>query len=131
MYQCKYCLELFECRQALGGHTTKCQKTKSWDDVVRNIERGDATFYVGVLKKYLIHKFGEKCMECGWAERNFLSGRIPIEIDHIDGNSENNNLKNLRLLCPNHQSLTPTYKSLNKGNGRWKRQQRYHAGKSY
>jgi 5-methylcytosine-specific restriction endonuclease McrA len=33
----------------------------------------------------------------------------------------NHNEKNLNLLCPNCHSLTPTYGSLNKGNGRLKR----------
>ena len=52
-------------------------------------------------------------------------------IDHIDGNSENNNLSNLRVICPNCDSLTPTYKGLNKGNGRAYRRERYKEGKSY
>ena len=82
-------------------------------------------------KNYLIHKHGEKCMECGWCEINLLSGKVPIELEHIDGNSENNSLNNLKLLCPNHHSLTPTYKALNKGNGRHARMVRYNSGKSF
>ena len=67
------------------------------------------------LKLYLIKKHGEKCMECGWCNVNESTGKVPIELEHIDGDSENNNLDNLKLLCPNCHSLTPTYKSLNKG----------------
>ena len=59
------------------------------------------------------------------------SGKVPIELDHIDGNSENNSLENLRILCPNCHSLTPTYKSSNKGKGRKYRRERYNIGKSY
>ena len=70
-------------------------------------------------------------MECGWGEKNKFSNTVPIELEHIDGNSENNQLDNLKLLCPNCHSLTPTYKGLNKGNGRHIRQQRYKDGKSY
>lgn len=70
-------------------------------------------------------------MECGWCERSKYSGKIPIELEHIDGNSENNDLKNLKLLCPNSHSLTPTYKALNKGKGRYNRMERYKQGKSY
>jgi 5-methylcytosine-specific restriction endonuclease McrA len=60
-------------------------------------------------------------MECGWCEINPKSGNVPIDLDHIDGNSTNNNFENVRLLCPNCHSLTPTYKALNYGNGKHNR----------
>lgn len=82
-------------------------------------------------KLYLIKTFGNKCMRCGWCEVNEKSGNVPIELEHIDGNSGNNILDNLKLLCPNCHSLTPTYKALNKGNGRHKRMERYNDNKSY
>jgi hypothetical protein len=82
-------------------------------------------------KLYLIRTFGNKCMDCGWCQINEYSGKVPIELEHIDGNSENNNLDNLKLLCPNCHSLTSTYKALNKGNGRHQRMKRYNEGKSY
>ena len=83
------------------------------------------------LKRFLIENYGDKCMECGWCEINKVTGKVPIELEHIDGNSENNSLENLKLLCPNCHSLTPTYKALNSGNGRYKRMERYKEGKSY
>jgi hypothetical protein len=84
-----------------------------------------------LIKKYLIYKNGNKCMKCGWSEVNPVSGMVPIELEHIDGNSENNNLNNVLLLCPNCHSLTPTFRSLNKGNGRHKRRERYRNGQSF
>lgn len=83
------------------------------------------------VKKFLIEKYGEKCMECGWNGKNPITNKIPIELEHIDGNSENNKLNNVKLLCPNCHSLTPTYKSLNKGNGRHSRKERYYNKLSY
>ena len=49
---------------------------------------------------------------------NPYTGKIPLEVDHIDGDYTNNNENNLTLLCPNCHSLTPTYKGANSGRGR-------------
>lgn len=95
------------------------------------IDGGDDTLSSKTYKKYLIEKYGNKCMECGWGEKNPKSNTIPIELEHIDGNGSNNTLSNLKLLCPNCHSLTPTYKGANKGNGRHNRRERYQDGKSY
>jgi len=70
------------------------------------------------VKRYLREKFGNRCCLCGWAKINLKTGLVPVVADHIDGNWRNNTDKNLRLLCPNCDSLTPTYAALNKGNGR-------------
>jgi hypothetical protein len=56
-------------------------------------------------------------MKCGWGEVNKFTNKVPIEIEHKDGNCENNRLDNLELLCPNCHSLTSTYKGANKSEG--------------
>jgi protein-arginine kinase activator protein McsA len=108
-----------------------CYRDFNKKKIFEKIESGDTTLYFTSYRKYLIEKHGNKCMECGWCEINPITGKVPIELEHIDGNSENNNLGNLKLLCPNCHSLTPTYKALNKGNGRHKRMERYNEGKSF
>lgn len=100
-------------------------------EIYCKIKNGDVTLACRNYKNYLINQFGNKCMICGWNEKNTITGKSPIELDHIDGNSDNNDLDNLRLLCPNCHSLTPTYKALNKGNGRFKRVERRNQGKSF
>lgn len=56
---------------------------------------------------YKIHQ----CEVCLLKEWNNLP--IPIELDHIDGNHLNNNLNNLRILCPNCHAQTDTYRGKN------------------
>lgn len=68
------------------------------------------------VRRYLIENRGEKCEICGWNERNPRTGKIPICVDHIEGNWRLSGPSDLRLLCPNCHSLTPTYCGLNRGN---------------
>ena len=70
------------------------------------------------LRRYIFAKYNNKCCICGWSKVNPYTHTIPLEIDHIDGNSENNSEDNLRLICPNCHSLTPTYRGANRGYGR-------------
>lgn len=50
-----------------------------------------------------------KCEICGWAEKS-NDGRIPVELDHINGIRTDNRLANLRILCPNCHSLQTTHR---------------------
>jgi hypothetical protein len=72
----------------------------------------------GHIKRYLREKFKDKCCLCGWSKINPKTGKVPLVADHIDGNWRNNIEANLRLVCPNCDSLSPTYAGLNRGNGR-------------
>lgn len=81
------------------------------------------------IRKYIFEKFNFKCSKCGWAEINKTTGKIPLEIDHINGDISNNTENNLDLLCPNCHSLTEGH-STNKKNGRRYFRQKYHAEKS-
>lgn len=70
------------------------------------------------VKRYLRQKFNNKCCLCGWAQANIITCEIPLVADHIDGNWQNNFEHNIRLICPNCDSISATYAALNRGKGR-------------
>jgi len=70
---------------------------------------------VEYIRRYFREKYYNSCSACQWNEKNPFTGEVPLEIDHINGDKKNNSINNLRILCPNCHSLTPTYKGRNTG----------------
>lgn len=65
----------------------------------------------GYVERHQVIEY--KCVNCG-CDGNWQGGVISLEIDHIDGDNSNNELDNLRYLCPNCHALTETYRGRNK-----------------
>jgi hypothetical protein len=89
------------------------QKTKHWEGcnseaVVRRS-----------FKRLLLEKRGHCCETCG--QHQWCGEPIPLVLDHIDGNSDNNIESNFQLVCCNCDAQLPTYKNRNYGNGRQSR----------
>ena len=70
------------------------------------------------VKRWLIETRGNKCEKCNWNKVNKITNKVPIQVNHIDGNSLNTVPNNIESLCPNCHSLTSTYGGLNRGYGR-------------
>jgi hypothetical protein len=111
-------------RAAYKYCSNKCQQAFEYKEFIAEWKSGEikGLAKIGVVspsvKRYLRDKYENKCCLCNWAEINSTTGLVPLVADHIDGNWRNNIEENLRLICPNCDSLTSTYAALNKGNGR-------------
>jgi len=94
---------------------------KEWKDGKFDGSKSNGNSISNYIRKYIFKKYNGKCSRCGWCTINPYIGKVILEIEHIDGDSTNNEEENLDLICPNCHSLTKTYKALNYGNGNRKR----------
>ena len=54
-----------------------------------------------------------KCSKCN-NEGEWFGEKLVLQLDHINGISNDNRIENLRFLCPNCHTQTETYSSKNK-----------------
>jgi hypothetical protein len=82
----------------------KIEKNKTTWKEKRNWE----TAHISSIKKWYKEEMNDICEECGVGDWN--GKRLPKEVDHIDGDTNNNSKDNLKLLCPNCHSQTDTWR---------------------
>lgn len=94
-----------------GKGTSKKFKSKiSLNDILEGKHPQFQTFKLKnrLLKEGILENV---CSVCGISNWNGMG--LKMELDHIDGNRSNHELKNLRMICPNCHSQTDTYRGKN------------------
>lgn len=83
---------------------------------LEEILNGDhPTYKTTRLKERLIAEnyLKEECSECGIGNK-WNGKQLVLQLDHIDGDSSNHKLENLRILCPNCHTQTETWGTPNR-----------------
>tara|TARA_Y100000310_G_C20407857_1_gene680516 strand:+ start:253 stop:765 length:513 start_codon:yes stop_codon:yes gene_type:complete len=73
------------------------------DDILSGAIDFPQKYSLAKIKKRLIEEgyFEEECKNCGYNEINIATNKVCLNIDFEDGDSNNFDLSNIRLLCPN------------------------------
>ncbi|MEK7603452.1 MAG: HNH endonuclease signature motif containing protein [Patescibacteria group bacterium] len=124
MKPCLQCKESTKRTEAIYC-SNKCQLDFQYEQYIQKWKSGELSGSRGIqakniskhLRRYLLEKYDHKCVICRWSEKNVYTDAVPLEVDHIDGSSENNQEDNLRIICPNCHALTSNFRNLNKGKG--------------
>jgi len=106
------------CSSACSAMRRRDDFIDRWKDGPEDGLRGTSGSLSNYIHSYLRLKYGNRCSRCGWSEINKTTNRVPLTVEHIDGDWRNNKEDNLDLICPNCHSLTSTYGILNRGRGR-------------
>jgi len=90
------------------------RKSTNKIELVEILEGKHPSYQTFKLKNRLISEGfkNNECEICGITQWN--GKYISMQLDHIDGDSHNHLLENLRMICPNCHSQTDTYCGKNK-----------------
>ncbi|HRZ18558.1 MAG TPA: HNH endonuclease [Methanofastidiosum sp.] len=123
----KICLN---CKKKLTNKYSKycsnqCQFEFQWKEWCKEVEKlGYFKGYDGrhsgssILrpKKYILEKQNGRCAICGISK--WMKKPAPFILDHIDGDSTNWKVINIRVVCRNCDGQLETFGGKNKGNGK-------------
>lgn len=112
-YKCLNCQVV--CKKASNKYnkycSNKCQQEFQYVNIqIPLILEGKKTWESIPLKRYILDICNHKCTECGIGEV-WNDKPLTLQLDHIDGDSDNNFPNNLRILCPNCHTQTDNYGS--------------------
>jgi len=97
-------------------HTEESKKKMSLSQIEYNEKKLDSIDFSkaskSTRKRILLKEQGNNCDIC---KNPFIWNGLPLTVveDHIDGDRKNNSRDNMRAVCPNCHSQTPTFCSRN------------------
>lgn len=128
---CPGCSKIFKNIYSMSAHKGHCLGSNSTEHLngSRGWSRGkilkskdeifcqSSAVSTGYAKKALLslNLREHRCEDCGLDSWN--GKEITLELDHINGMNNDHRLENLRLLCPNCHSQTPTWRGRNINSG--------------
>ena len=114
--KCITCFTLFRhyASRSSGKYcSNECSAKGRKLDTFIKIESG-ANVDIKPLKRWLQETQNNCCALCSIAP--FWNGKpLTLQLDHVDGDSDNNHFTNVRLLCPNCHTQTDTFGSKGRG----------------
>ena len=91
--ECKNCKK--ECNKPTKKYCNiKCQQEYQTKTRINLWIEGTLKISTYSIRNYLLKKQEGKCFKCGWSEINPITNKIPLELEHIDGDWRNNSYKN-------------------------------------
>lgn len=113
IYCSRNCKEIFEQKEYI----------EKWirGEIIGTTKDGEVSVRI---RRWVDETQGKKCNVCELTE--WRGKPIPLVLDHIDGNSENNSPENLRYVCRNCDGQLPTFSGRNRGKGRKLRREMRH-----
>ena len=92
-------------RTVNGKHSQRLAKNKSDEEIFCDSPKmKNSTIKREYIRRVLVTPRCEGCEITDWNGKP-----LEFQLHHIDGNSKNNKLENLKLLCPNCHSQTDNY----------------------
>ena len=98
-----------------SGHLKN--KTHTWSKRLglNEVMTKNSTYSPALLKSRLMKEgfLKNECSKCGQGP-SWNDNKLTLQLDHINGDHFDNRFENLRILCPNCHSQTPTFGSKNR-----------------
>ena len=107
-------LDIYKPNQGREGYDRPKYEYEKSTIPINEILEGKYPLYSGSSLKNRLFKEGIKKNKCEICNLDKWNNKpLTCQLDHIDGNSKNHKLENLRIICPNCHSQTETYSGKN------------------